>query len=826
MKKSKFIAGLALMLSLTAACTFAACGGDDKPDNSGEQPGVQTPADEYGTISGTVMAYGQALSGVKVAIGSNDTVTSATGAFTLENVKIENSVTITFSKNGYADKTVTVAKDDWQDKAVTLETITMNLAEEEGTVSGVVRAGGIVLAGASVKLGDKEAVITDSEGKYSVSGISMSEAEELDITVTHPACDKYEGKVTVTAGATAITKDVTLTAKVVPVLNKTYLELAAMSASSTTDFKHVKDTEMWKVEHGPDGHRVITDHGEGICLHVDNNATDADMVPAIYEKLSITAQNTKMMFRARGFLGENDKVGLLSVRVVDLADYTVEELKQNSADDSAWYEMNSNGYVQYNYDLSAYKGKDVVVIIGAKQGNHNAIERIRFIGENENWVMPFTTAADLSGLTVSTAADVILPTNNQDGVRAIMNDGTWNKVGDQEASNEGWLLKDADYAEEGSTQIRVFTYKKMTFTNMGTVIVRARTFSGQNSVSSGHSGQIYPEIILRLIDSEGNLVNVTSTYNRADNGEGCQDFYFKLNEEISGDYTFVIGMARGQRLALESIKFGGAMTSVNVTGTVKIAGVPAEGATVKYGYNRGSVTTAADGTFTLPVDIVAGGNVEVTISKEGFADINRTVSGTSDASLGDISLIKTILPNLTTEDIEGMSALTDSSFGTDAIKEKWRQYGDVDKHGEGTCLQANANSPAYVCAKIAIDESKQYMKFNARMFVRDSDQRGLLQVKVIKADGTVDTLTPVRVYHGNEVLTGKVLPDGTLINSEDYYTEGVYDLTEYVGTTVVIAIIAVNDVEEVTKSIHNAINDIAFRSNGDTEFGKPAVSQD
>lgn len=775
------------------------------------------PATETGILSGTVTAYGKGLAGVKVTIGNNDTVTSATGKYSLDNVEIKDGVTVTFTKTDYKTVTKTISKSDWTEKAATLDAV-MSLAEEITTVSGMVKAGSNALSGATVTLGDNTPVTTDSDGTYSFE-VNSSDAATLTLSVTHPACDNFSEDIEIAAGAATVTKDVYLTAKTVPVLNKTYFELADIQTSSVTDFRHVQNTEMWYVEHGPDGHRVITDHGEGLCLHVDNNQTDEDMVPAIYQKLSITSANSKMMFRARGFLGADDKPGLLSVRIVNLTDYAVDELKQNSEDESAWYEVNSNGYVQFKYDLSEYKGKDVVVIIGAKQGNHNAIERIRFIGENENWVMPFTTAADLAQLTAVSAQDII----GVDNIVSAFNDSSWNKVGDQSGANEGWLFKDADYAEEGSDQLRVFAYKKLTFSDMGTIIVRARTFTGQNGVS-GHEGQIYPEIIIKLIDGDGNSVNVTSAYSKVDNGESCQDFYFKLNEAVSGDYTFVIGMARGQRLAIESIQFKGVSTPVNVTGTVKSAGEPVEGATVKYGYNRGSVTTAADGTFTLPVDIVAGGSVEVTISKEGFADINRTITGTDDSALGDISFITTILPNFTTEDIAGMTALTDSTFGTDAIKDQWRQYGDVDKHGEGTCLQANANSPAYVCAKIAIDSSKQYMKFNARMFVRDSDQRGLLQVKVIKADGSVDTLTPIRVYHGDEVLSDRVLSDGTLINSEDYYTEGVYDLTAYVGTEVVIAIVAVNDIEEVTLSIHNAINEIAFKSNSDTEFGKPAVS--
>lgn len=774
-----------------------------------------------GTISGTVKAYGVALGGVKVAVGSNETVTSATGAYTLEGVEIADSVTVTVSKTGYVTKTLTVAKADWSNNAKTLD-VELKLANETATLTGKVTAGvggeDIAVEGATVTLGTLTAQ-TDSEGKYSIAGVSIAETVKLDVTVTHPFCEDYSGKISVTAGDATVTGNLELTATVVSVLDKTYFELDSMQVSSSNDYKHVKDTAMWAQGPVNDEYgRVIIDHGEGICLHVDNNKTADDMVTTIYNKMNITAANSKMMFRARGFLGSSDKSGLLAVRVIDVAARTVKDLQ--ASDGQVWQTMNSNGYIEYHYDFSEYNGKDVVIVIGAKQGNHNAIDRIRFISANENWLMPFTTAADIQNMVASVPENL----DGANNIKSAFNGDSWNKIGDQGGANEGWLMKDADYAPEDSTNLRVFTYKKLTLSDIASIVVRARTFSGQNSVTSGASGQIYPQIIVKIIDSQGNIIDISSTYNKVDNGESCENFYFKLDEAISGDYTFVIGMARGQRLAIESIKFGGVMTSVNVTGKVLSAGQPVEGATVKYGYNRGTVTTAADGTFTLPVDISSGESVGVVISKEGFADINRTVSGAADAALGDLSFVTTILPNLTTDDIAAMTALTETSFGTDALFDSWRKYGNVDKHGEGTCLQANANSIAYICAKISIDDSKKFMKFNARMFVRDEDQRGLIQVKVIKPDGSVDILTPVRVYNGNTVLTDRVLADGTLINREESYTEGVYDLTAYVGTDVVIAIIGVNHIDEVTKAIHNAINDVAFKSNSDTEFGKPAYS--
>lgn len=770
------------------------------------------PVVETGTVSGTVTAYGKPLSGVKVSVGSVDTVTSATGKYSLADVEIGDTVTVKFEKTGYVTKELTIAKADWTDKAATLDAA-MNLSVETGTVSGTVKVDGsaVGLAGATVKLGNT--VQTDEDGAYSFENVDVSKSTVLEIEVSHPACESYTDTVEITAGATAVLKDVTLTAKIIPVLNKTYFELADLNCATATDYIHSQNSEMWYVEHGGDGTRVISEHSEGLCLHVDSNATLDDMVPAIYQKFSITSANSNMMFRVRGFLGSDDKAGLLAVRVVDLEDFSVDDV--NASNGEFWQTMDSNGFIEYHYDLSDYEGKDVVVIIGAKQGNHNAIERIRFIGADEEWVLPFVTAADLEKLTATEADNI----EGIDAINNAFNDSSWNKVGGQSGANEGWLFMDADYADEGSTALRVFAYKKLTFSGLGTIVVRARTFTGQNSVSSGHDGQIYPQLVLKLIDADGNLVDINGNCATVSNGEGCEDFIFTLDSVISGDYTFVIGMARGQRLAVESIKYYGESVTGNITGTVKFNNEAVEGATVTCGHT--TVTTAADGTFTIPATMLSDGSVAVKISKDGYGDKEFTVSAADLASgakdLGEIVLVKAVLPGLSTEDFGRVTTQTAVKFespnGDIKIGETWSKYGDVDfGHGEGACIQRNSSTPvSYLYAKFTIDDEHSYMKFNARMFVRDSDQPGWLQVKVIEEDGTVAVITPMCVARSMQNITATNLNGSTLINDNDNYTEGVYDLSSYKGKTVIIVIQDVND--NVTKDVHNAINEIAFRSN-------------
>lgn len=797
---------LSLSMALSVGGLAAACSQNDTPPEY--DPSIVAPVEEYGTISGTVTAYGSPLSGVKVSAGGVDTVTSATGAYTLENVKIADSVSVVFTKNGYAEKTLTVAKDGWTDKAVTLDA-QMNLAEEVGSVSGTVKVADTPLEGVNVTLGS-ETVKTDAEGTYTFGEVSITETKEYKVTLSHPACETLESSVTVTAGQAATTKDFTLTATVIPVLDKTYFELAQLAPKAENDFQHQQGSNMWDTVGN-----VQNGHTEGLCLHIDDNKTTQDMSSVIYARKSITSANSNMMFRARGFLGAGGSTafGLLAVRVVNLTDYTVENLE---IDGEVWQTMDSNGYVAYQYDLPDYEGKDVVIMIGAKQGNHNAIDRIRFIGADEEYFLPFTTAADLAGLTAEKAADL----EGVDAINAAFNGNSWNKVGDQSAANEGWLLKDADYAEENSTDLRVFAYKKLTLdASTKTIVVRARTFTGQNGVGSGHDGQVYPQLVLMLIAANGSQVPIGGNLATVDNGERCEDFYFTFDVP-AGDYTFVVGMARGQRLALESILFRGAMVTGNVTGTVKVNGAPVEEATVSYSYGKNvsaSVTTAADGMFTLPVSLLPDGRTVVTVSTEGKLqtfEVSASDLASGTFAKGDITLLTEILPGLTTAAADELTALSGTTFNTDALYDSWNRYGTLSKHGEGTCLELSASnsSLSYIYAKLSITADTRYMKFRVRRFVRDSDVDGLLQVLVYDGTDTVSVKPTYVVRGGQNVTATNLLENNVILNDKDDYTEASFDLSNYVGNEIVIIIRTILPDEGFVKDVHNAINEVAFKN--------------
>ena len=108
------------------------------------------------------------------------------------------------------------------------------------------------------------------------------------------------------------------------------------------------------------------------------------------------------------------------------------------------------------------------------------------------------------------------------------------------------------------------------------------------------------------------------------------------------------------------------------------------------------------------------------------------------------------------------------------------------------------------------------MKGNWFIFNRGDegpDQDALLQVKVITADGDMVVLPANKVFCGgrNVAATSYNADNKILIvNNIGSYTEGVYDLSTYVGQTITIIIQEVST--EVNKRIVTVSNEIAFQS--------------
>lgn len=515
-----------------------------------------------------------------------------------------------------------------------------------GTLTGKVTGGAAV--GATVSIGGKTAT-TDENGAYTVSGLQPGTGIEITITPADPAYNAYTGTVDVEAGSNTH-EDVRFTVKTFKELDTPYTALRNRRASDKKDFKHEKDTAMWETKG-----IVARDHGEGLCLHIDNNETKEDMESIVYEKFAITSANSKMMFRVRGFNDNLSKSSLFAVRVLDLATCETADLTPKGGS-GAWQEINSASYfTAYEYDLSAYEGKDVVIMIGAKQGQHCVIERIKFIGKSESFLLPYVTAAELTALEETAAADL----DGAEATKNAINDASWLKVGDQGTADQGWLFKDGAAVEEGSTDLCVFTYKKLTFNGTKTISVRARAFSNEMNVPG--KGRVEPQIVIKVFKADGSEVSIGGNgYTIAT--ESYETGYFSLGETLNGDYTFVIGIARGHRLAVDQIKFlDEAMTQGTVTGKVTDGTNPIKDASVSLGAYE--TKTNDDGTFSLSVALYGSAGGTLSIEKEGYLysgdEITVSVSNFTEGSYAlanDIVLDKIIIGNITKKKLDNLTA--------------------------------------------------------------------------------------------------------------------------------------------------------------------------
>ena len=860
------------------------------------------PAKETGTLSGTVTAYGKPLGGVKVTVGESDTVTSATGKYSLADVEIKDSVTVTFTKSDYADKTLTVAREQWSDKQATLDA-TMTLVDEKTTVSGVVKTGDTVLEGATVTLGDNAPVVTGADGAYSFE-VPSSTASTLTLTVTHPVCETYTEEIEISAGNAAVTKDVNLTAKTIAELgNVSLIELNAMQASEAADYNFKRSPEG----SGIDGWTIPnTSHeqaNEGLLFHeAGQNIASGSKELKLFAYKRMTFDGTEaIIVRARRFNDPSHNANLQGggypeIYVVLVAeDGTVIEPEENPA-----AVENGESCDDLLFTLNEKISGNYVIAVGTTRGNRVAIESVSFRGEvvtgtitgtikqNDSAVegavvafgdteeqtgangsfsvsvslrkgasdkitvsyggatmeIPFTAEdiasgtyalgekvlkASLPGVSFeefwalpAVAAENKMPSNRGEMYDYLKNN--WRSVGGNKSGGEGFIFTDAGYAEAGTATLRTFVYQKLTFEGVKAIDIKARTFTDQNNVD-GH-GSVQPELILKLIDSEGREVSLGYNVALVDTNGDDEHFYFTLDEALSGDYVLAIGMARGNVLAVGGIAYlqESDILENTVTGTVKYGSAVKSGETVGYslGYNvKGETVTNENGEFTLPVLRLKEQAVVINVKYETATESASRVVMCNAADFsdgvcaaGEIALSKTYLPGLTSSDIESMTVLGDNSYNTSQIKEKWGQYGLIAEHGEGTCIElTDANRVSYLYAKITVGDNV-FLKFNARRFDRD-EQSGLLQLKVIGADGEMNVLAPTLVYRQDRDVRSTNLVDDNKLLIDDRsgpYTEGIYDLSAYKGQTVVIIIQAVNDMDADNSNVHNAINEIAFKS--------------
>lgn len=373
-----------------------------------------TPEKQHGTLSGKVTAGGKALNGVTVAVGKITATTGADGTYSLGNIEIADSVTVTFTKAGYRTETKTVAKLAWTDKKSTLDA-EMTLEVQKAKVKGKVKCGEKTIVGATVTFGELTPVKTGADGAFSFE-VPSDVAATLTLTVSHNAYKTHTENIEIKVGDTQVSKDVSLEAKTVTELGgKPLPELNAMTAVPAADysFKTQKQGE-WQVS--------TTSYdmaNEGILFHEagqDIASGSKELKLFAYNRYTFDATE-QIIIRARRFSDPShnpDLQGHPEVYMLLVAeDGTVVTPTENPGEvTSTIDECNV-----LEFTLAAPITGKYVFAVGTTRGNRVAIESVAFRGVEVSGKVTGTikqkggealegaTVAFGDGAPVTTAAD-------------------------------------------------------------------------------------------------------------------------------------------------------------------------------------------------------------------------------------------------------------------------------------------------------------------------------------------------------------------------------------------------------------------------------------
>jgi hypothetical protein len=368
----------------------SSCNNDDGPVNAGT-----------GTVSGIVTdETGAPIPGVTVAVsGMDETVSSgADGRYTILNVSME-SHAVVFAKTGWQTISVTVTAKKFN--ADNIATADVTMVNASAKISGIVtdaKNGGAPLSGVTVTIGVAGTVTTGSDGKYTLENlvaddytVTFSKADYVTITKTVGKSDFADGTATLDVrmgGAEllrGLTRDDLLTA------DKWYYN-EYRGGGNADAYPHwdwacdymcaLSFRGNWEEQWEGTTLRIRNDGDER------NNPADLEVFDSyVYGSKKITADNKILSLRIRTHAADQASPAYFGVQVVDLSEAEPAPVKIGETK-----VYGSEDYADFDFDLGAYTGKEVIVAIGIYRKETGdywkqlVLRAIRFADRKvENW---------------------------------------------------------------------------------------------------------------------------------------------------------------------------------------------------------------------------------------------------------------------------------------------------------------------------------------------------------------------------------------------------------------------------------------------------------
>jgi hypothetical protein len=335
--------------------------------------------------------------------------TGSDGKYTVGNVTLENH-SVTFSKTGWLSTSVTIAASKFNaDKVATVNVTLQNAsAKIQGTVTDATN-NNAPLSGVIVNVGSAGSDTTGSDGKYAIENLIADSYTATFSKNGYPAVERVIAPGNFVDGVATV--DVKMGSPEL-LRGKTYFELIEADKWYYNEYRGGSNADAYPHwDWACDYMCALSFEGdweeqrEGTTLRIRNDA-DNQSNPAnldvfdsyVYGSKKITADNKILSLRLRTHDADEAAPAYFGVQVVDLsaAEPAAVKVGENKT-------HGSGDYTDYEFDLSAYVGKEVVIAIGtyrAATGDYwkqLVLRAIRFAGskaEGASW-LPGTEVAGL-----------------------------------------------------------------------------------------------------------------------------------------------------------------------------------------------------------------------------------------------------------------------------------------------------------------------------------------------------------------------------------------------------------------------------------------------
>ena len=377
----------------------------------------ETPAGEgNGTITGTVSdSNGNPVEGVSVSASNTESTatTGADGTYTLSNVPVA-TLSVTFKKEGYQTASITVPASRFSNGTATVNaTLTVAGAKITGTVLDGANENA-PLEGATVTLNNGTSATTDADGTFTIENLTVR-----DYTLSVSAEGYIASSITVSEAdfdneETTATVSVTLY-KTVLLPGLTLADLQNADIWYYNEYKGGRNGDNYPMFDWSSDYMATLDfrgawaeQNEGTAIQIQNNeeqqsnpADHNNFDSFVFGRKMITDDNKIMSLKIRNFKENEQSVDTeYGVTVIDMtaAEPSAVKLGENKT-------INSESYIDVEFDLSKYVGKEIVIAIGtyrAETGNYFrqlCIRRIAFAStavKEWDW-LPGTEVSELDG---------------------------------------------------------------------------------------------------------------------------------------------------------------------------------------------------------------------------------------------------------------------------------------------------------------------------------------------------------------------------------------------------------------------------------------------